>query len=127
MKQRTITAADYLRSNVGEHRLQALVLQHLEANGKPNVYVFAIPNAARRTPMLAARMKAEGLRAGIADLCIMLPGGRTCWLELKTLKGVQSDAQRGFAMICQTLGHDYAVVRTLGDAIAVLRTWGALK
>jgi len=127
MKQRTIAAADYLRLPVGEHQLQALVLAHLEANGRPDVYAFAIPNAARRTPMLAARMKAEGLRAGVADLCIMLPAGRTAWLELKTRKGVQSDAQKSFAAICKRLGHPYAVVRTLGDAIVVLKDWGALK
>jgi len=119
-------AADYRRDG-NEHLLQTFVLAHLEAYARRNVYAFAIPNAARRSPMLAARMKAEGLRAGVADLCIMLPGGRTGWLELKNRKGRQSVAQLSFAAICERLDHDYAVVRSLDEAITVLKAWGALK
>jgi hypothetical protein len=119
-------AAAYRRI-VSEHSLQAALLRHLEIAARPDIYWFAIPNAAPRSPQLAARMKAEGLRAGVADLCIMLPGGRTGWLELKNHKGRQSDAQLGFQTICYRLGHPYAVVRSLDDAIAVLKAWGALK
>jgi hypothetical protein len=128
MKQRVIKAAAYLRERVSEHRLQVLVLQHIEALGRLDVYAFAIPNAARRSPQLAARMRAEGLRPGIADLCIMLEGGRTCWLELKDgRRGTQSDAQKGFQAICGRLGHDYAVARSLDEAIMTLKQWGVLK
>jgi hypothetical protein len=118
-------AATYRSGAVSEHTLQASVLRHLEQRAG-NCYWFAIPNAARRSPGLAARMRAEGLRAGVADLAIMLPGGRTGWLELKNSKGRQSDAQAGFEAICGRLGHGYAVARTLDEAIAVLGTWGAL-
>ena len=121
---RAIAARDYLRSRVSEHRLQAMVLAYVSAH--PDVYAFAIPNAAKRSPMLAARMKAEGLRAGVADLAIMLPGGRMAWLELKDGKGKQSDAQKGFEAICARLGHHYAVVRSLDEAITILKQWGAL-
>ena len=125
-KQRTITAAAYRRSAVPEHRLQAAVLRFLDVHAARDVYAFAIPNAARRSPQLAARMKAEGLRAGVADLCIMLPG--CCgWLELKAGKGGQSDAQKGFEAICNRLMHAYEVAHTLDEAITVLKAWGALK
>jgi hypothetical protein len=126
-KQRTITAAQYLRQQVNEHQLQVLVLAHLEATARPELYWFAIPNAARRSMVLASRMKAEGLRAGVADLCIMAPAGRVHWLELKAGRGAQSDAQKGFEAICKRLGHDYAVVRNLDEAITVLKQWGVLK
>jgi len=127
MKQRVIKAADYLKTRAGEHRLQAMVLAYLAVSASPDVYVFAIPNAAKRTPMLAARMKAEGLRAGVADLCVMLPGGKAAWLELKDGAGKQSAAQKNFEEICDRLGHDYAVARNLNDAIIFLKDWGALK
>jgi hypothetical protein len=128
MKPRTIAAIDYLRGRISEHRLQTLVLQHLETRARPELYWFAIPNAARRSPQLAARMKAEGLRAGVADLVIMAPAGRVHWLELKDgRRGVQSDAQKGFQAICGRLGHDYAVARSLDEAIATLKQWGVLK
>jgi len=117
-------AAAYRRSG-SEHALQNQVLGILAVHGK-HCYPFAIPNAAKRSPAMAARMKAEGLRAGVADLCIMLPG--CCgWLELKAGKGKQSDAQKGFQAVCHRLGHAYEVVHTLDEAITVLKAWGALK
>jgi hypothetical protein len=72
-------------------------------------------------------MKAEGLQAGAADLCVMLPGGRVAWLELKTAVGRQSIAQKGFEAKCRRLDHPYAVARTLDEAIAALTQWKALK
>ena len=127
VKQKVITAANYLRSSVSEHRLQTLVMQHIELHGGL-YYAFAIPNAARRNPLLASRMKAEGLRAGVADICVMMPKGQCGWLELKAgTKGRQSDAQKGFEAICKRLGHDYELARSLDEAIAILKRWGALK
>ena len=124
---RTITAADYLRSGIGEHRLQALVLA--ASRGLRPAERLRLRHPERRPALaeLAARMKAEGLRAGIADLCIMLPGGRTGWLELKNLKGGRATRRPGFAAICERLGHAYAVVRTLDEAIVVLKDMGRLK
>jgi hypothetical protein len=118
-------AAAYRRSG-SEHALQNQVLGILAIHGK-RCYPFAIPNAGKRSPAMAARMKAEGLTAGIADLCIMLPDGRTGWLELKTRHGGLSKSQRDFADVCRALGHSYAVARSLDDAIDRLKMWGALK
>jgi hypothetical protein len=118
-------AAAYRRSG-SEHALQNQVLGILAIHGK-RCYPFAIPNAARRSPAMAARMKAEGLTAGVADLCIMLPGGKVGWLELKTATGRQSEMQKTFELVCKELRHPYALVRTLDEAIAVLKSWGALK
>ena len=72
-------------------------------------------------------MEGDSLRAGVADLCVMMPGGRTGWLELKQARGRQSDAQRVFQALCERFGHAYALARDLDEAIAVLKSWGALK
>jgi hypothetical protein len=117
-------AAAY-RRRASEHSLQKQVLTVVSMRGR-DVFVFAIPNAGKRNPATAARMKAEGLMAGVADLCVMLPGGRVGWLELKTAKGVQSTAQEAFEDICDVFSHPYAVARDLDEAIAILKGWGAL-
>lgn len=110
-----------------EHSLQARVLRFLSQHNAEDVFGFAIPNAGRRTFRAAASLKAEGMMSGVADTCIMLPHGRSIWLELKTPKGTQSDNQKGFQARCNRLGHIYAVARTFEEAFAVLNKWGALR
>jgi hypothetical protein len=116
-----------VKLKISEHSLQVTVLDYLTYNAKPDIFWLAIPNAARRSLSLGARMRAEGLQAGVADLCIMLPGGKVGWLELKTDRGRQSIAQKGFEAKCKRLDHPYALARTLDEAIAALTQWKALK
>jgi len=116
-----------MKLKISEHSLQVTVLAYLTYRAKPDVNVIAIPNAARRSLRMGARMKAEGLQSGVADLCIMLPGGRVAWLELKTDRGRQSLAQKGFEAKCKRLDHPYALARNLDEAIAALTQWKALK
>ena len=118
--------AEY-RKNISEHRLQVQVLQYLTIKGRRDIYWFAVPNAGRRSMQTGQAMKAEGLRAGIADLCFLFPGGYCAWLEMKTLHGTQSDHQKGFQAICDRLGHRYAIAKTFDQAIEVLRGWEALR
>jgi hypothetical protein len=76
---------------------------------------------------LAARLKQEGMRAGVADICIMLGGGRTVWLEMKTAKGRQTADQAEFQKVCEALGHPYILAHSLDEAMQGLRTAGVLK
>lgn len=48
------------------------------------VRIFAIPNGGARNVVTAARMKAEGVAAGVPDLYI--PAWKT-WIEFKKVKG----------------------------------------
>ena len=121
-----ISRAQY-RKTANEHDLQVGVLEYLKLNAKPDVYWFAIPNAGKRSWQGARRLKAEGLTAGVADLCIMLPGGRVGWLEMKSAKGTRSDMQIFFEDVCEHLDHPYTVASTFEDAVAILRRWGALR
>jgi len=116
-----------VKLKISEHSLQVTVLAYLTYNARPDINVIAIPNAAPRSLRMGARMKAEGLQSGVADLCIMLPGGKVAWLELKTDRGRQSIAQKGFEAKCKRLDHPYALARTLDEAITALTQWKALK
>ena len=85
----------------------------------PEKILFAIPNGGRRDAITGARLKAEGVRAGIPDLFLAHPNGRgSCglFLELKQGKGHLSDEQKdclsmlnkqGYA-VCVPFGFDEA-------------------
>lgn len=111
-----------------EHALQASIIQYLALKARREVYYFAIPNAAKRSPRLAARMKAEGLKSGPADLCFMFPKGRCAWLELKrSSKHKQTLVQNEFGEICFSLGHPYAVAHSFDEALDILRQWSVIS
>ena len=112
---------------ISEHRLQASVIEHLSQNAARDVFWFATPNAARRSPHLGLRMKNEGLTAGVADLCILLPQGRAAWLEMKAAGGRQSIMQKGFETRCRRLQHPYKLAYSLEEAVGFLREVGALR
>ncbi|GHU77108.1 hypothetical protein AGMMS49992_24070 [Clostridia bacterium] len=55
-----------------------------------------------------------GCYSGIADLCA-IKNGRVVWLEIKTQRGRQSDAQVRFQQRLEAHGGVYRVVRGLED------------
>ena len=117
--------AQYLKT-ASEHSLQVSVLRYLSENAAPHIHWIAIPNAGRRTMRSGVRLKAEGMTAGAPDLCILLPRGRVLWLELKTSKGAQSDAQKGFQARCLRLEHVYVLARSFEEAADTLQQCGAV-
>jgi hypothetical protein len=124
----TDTVDHYRKQTTDEHSLQVLILRHLNmAKRDKDVIAFAIPNAGKRSLRMGARMREEGLTRGVADLCVLLPKGRTGWLECKTSKGKQSDEQMGFEARCKRLGHYYAVVRNIDEALDELQIMGAIR
>jgi VRR-NUC domain len=125
--QDTLTVAEY-RHKISEHQLQVQVLDYIEQEkATPDIYVIAIPNGGRRSISVAKKLKREGLRAGVADLEILMPQGRVAWLELKTKNGRQSPEQKIFAGRCERLGHPYAVAKTFDEAVMFLKYVGALR
>lgn len=59
-------------------------------------YLLAIPNGGRRSPREGARLKAEGVKAGVSDLLLPLRRGGFggLWLELKAPGEKPSKVQR---------------------------------
>jgi hypothetical protein len=84
--------------------------------------VFMVGNdAAAGDAVKAGRMIALGLLPGVSDLIVVLPS-RCIFLELKTPTGRLSEAQVRFREKIEALGHQYAVARTLDDALAIVYT-----
>lgn len=116
-------------SQSDEHRIQAQLLKILDYTLRPEIEVYAIVNEAKRSFRTSARVKAQGLKAGITDLVFLFPAaeGYVGWLEMKTPTGSLLTAQHGFKAICGRLGHRWAMARSVEEALAVLRGWNALK
>lgn len=96
-----------------EHNIQVGIVQYLRLRG---FEVFAIPNGGRRDAVTGAKLKAEGVTAGAADLIILLPIGNTLFVEVKTAKGRQSPEQKAFQERVESLGFNYMIWRSVEDA-----------
>ena len=77
---------------------------------------FAVPNGGHRAKATAARMKAEGQRAGVADLILLVPSatGHSLNVEMKD-KAAQSRQQKVYERFCRAAGSTYAVCRSLAE------------
>ncbi len=60
-------------------------LYHITSNSKVIDFLYAIPNGGKRNKNEAARLKRQGVKAGVSDLHLALPmnGCHGLWLEMK--------------------------------------------
>ena len=98
-----------------EQRIQTAIVQYLRLN---RYMAFSVPNGIN-IPTKGSReiYRRMGLLSGVSDLCVMLPDGKTLWVEVKTPKGRQSEEQKAFEAAALRLGHKYVVWRSIDDAI----------
>ena len=73
-----------------EHQEQVLFVQWFRRT-YPDVRIFAIPNGEARSQSAGARLKAEGVSAGVPDLFI--PAWNT-WIEMKRSDGGRISAKQ---------------------------------
>jgi hypothetical protein len=62
----------------------------------------------------------RGCEPGTPDLLVVLPGGRTVWLELKSEKGRVTAEQVDWHRRARNLGHTVAIVRNIEDALCAV-------
>lgn len=104
-----------------EHRLQVLCVRWFRLRYPALAgLLFAVPNGGRRDPLTGARLRDEGVTAGVADL-ILLKGNGTynaLCLEMKTGIGRQSQSQRQWQRLVEEQGKClYSVCRTVDEFI----------
>lgn len=94
------------RALFGWFNYVALIGQHPGAR-----LCYAVPNGGKRDPITAARLKAEGVKAGVPDVVYPVP--RHVWhslyIELKAGKGRPSDDQLEWHTLLRQCGHAVAV------------------
>lgn len=113
-----------------EQELQKAVYSYLRVCF-PQVFPIHVPNniPVRGKHHLGGIMKAMGVTPGVADLLIFHQDPYTqrlqCYaLELKSEKGVVSDAQRAFGEKFTSMGGKYAVGRSIKEVGAIMDSWG---
>jgi VRR-NUC domain len=90
----------------------------------PEVLIFHVANGGLRSKPEAARLKWMGVLAGVPDLILVLPAGRTAFWEVKTPKGGPSEEQKAFIRRATELGHSCGIVRSIEDARRELAALG---
>lgn len=93
-------------------------------NTIPGLLWWATPN--QRGTRSAAEMgvlKAMGVRPGVPDICLIAPGGKAAFLELKAPGGKVTPSQAGFMSDALEKGALVGVCYSLADVAAHLNTW----
>lgn len=108
-----------------EHRIQQACvrwfnLQYPYLRGR----LFAVPNGGRRDVVTGAKLKAEGVVAGVADLILLVTNKAhgALLIEMKKPGGIQSAAQRQWQEIVTTNGeYKYVICRSIYDFMREIR------
>jgi hypothetical protein len=99
----------------------------LQSSAHPEVaMLYHIPNGGARSKATAGRLKAEGVRAGVPDLCLPVPRGpyHGLYIELKRRHGGQvSPAQRDWLNRLRERGYAVSVCRGWEDAAQTIMAY----
>ena len=80
----------------------------------PDTRIFAIPNGGGRSASQGAALKAEGVQAGVPDLCVP---EWLLWIEMKReAGGVVSPVQREWIQYLEGIGHWLIIGHGFEDA-----------
>jgi len=80
----------------------------------PWILIFAIPNGGYRTKVEAAKLKREGMTAGIPDLYIPV---LSLWIEFKRKNGRLSKSQKEVIKYLKSIGDNVIIAYGCEDAI----------
>lgn len=109
-----------------EHRLQSACVRWFRYQ-YPNLAhsLFAVPNGGRRDATTGARLKDEGVLAGVSDLVLLqLRGGSGAMLiEMKTRSGRQAPTQKEWQRKVEADGYRYVVIRSLDEFITEVQKY----
>lgn len=82
-------------------------------------WLFAIPNGGERNVVIAANMKAEGVKSGVSDIFLPVAkrGYHGFFIELKTQAGSESATQKQFGAFVQQQGYLYLCAHGWAEAL----------
>lgn len=93
---------------------------------KVSDYLFHIPNGGLRNKREAARLKRQGVKAGVSDMFLPIPmrGYAGLWVELKAKEGVKPTAsQKEWIDKMVSVGYSAKVCYGSGEAIKVIKEY----
>jgi len=129
---------DVRTSSPKEHAMQIQLVSLLRWCLRPDVIMFHVPNGELRDKRAAAKLKAMGVLPGVADLVFLWKkyfedseGSHTApgilFLELKLPGRKQTDEQVAFGLAARLAGADYYAVRSIDEALIVLKERDLLR
>lgn len=112
-----------------EHQIQVACVNYFRLRWR-NALIFAIPNGGQRNIKVAQKLKAEGVLAGVPDLCVPIPknGYNGLYIEMKAgKKGVVSDKQKDVMARLAENGYLCKVCRCFDDFQKVVDEYMGVK
>lgn len=112
-----------------EHNIQANCVKWFRLQYRNYAsLLFAIPNGGFRGKATAGKLKAEGVVAGVADLCLAIPRGGygALYIEMKQRGGYQRPVQKEWQEICERAGNKYVVCRTIEEFMREINSYMSL-
>lgn len=88
--------------------------------------MYHIPNGGSRSKSEAGRFRAEGVKAGVPDICLPVARGgyHGLYIELKRVKGGRvSTAQQGWIAALRDQGYYACVCKGWDDAAGVIKKY----
>lgn len=110
---------------MSEHETQAAFMQRVgyRIPAMPELaWLHAIPNGGARNVVVARKMKAEGVRKGVWDICWPFPCGpyKGLYIEFKFGKNNLTAEQKAFGAFVESQGYKTGVAYTADEGIEIL-------
>lgn len=89
-----------------------------------NRLLFAVPNGGTRNKAEAGKFKAEGVKAGVADLILLLPNYYYHSLNIEMKAGSkQSEEQKLYELSCKASGNEYVICKEFVQFQAIIQEY----
>lgn len=89
--------------------------------------LYAIPNGGHRHISVAKKMKAEGVKRGVPDVCLPVPNealnSHGLYIEMKDVNGRLSEHQQEWGRRLRQMGYWVVVCYSAEEAIALLEDY----
>jgi hypothetical protein len=116
------------RHTPSEHEEQVALFEWAdreEVNHPELAQLFAVPNGGQRHPAVAAQLKAEGVRAGVPDVLLLVARGRFHGLaiEMKVKPNKPTPAQEEWIARLRYYGYMAVTCWSANEAIGVIMVY----
>lgn len=115
-----------MRMKDEEHRLQSACVRWFRYQYPTLAHsLFAVPNGGRRDAATGARLKDEGVLAGVSDLVLLQLRGESgaLLIEMKTKGGYQAPSQKEWQKKVEADGYKYVVCRSLEEFMDAINNY----
>lgn len=110
-----------------EHQIQSAFFDEIKLRFPKLHYadIFAIPNGGLRNKIVAIKMKKEGVKKGVCDVCVSIPTKlhHGAYIEFKRKNGTIKEEQKSFIERKESQGYKCCVCRSVHEAISFLTAY----